>query len=187
VEACRAVCPQTHRAARLPCARADAVATNRKARHNYSIEDTIQAGIVLTGTEVKSLRAGHCSLQEGYAVLRDGEVILVPPADVRRGLFHTEGARGCNEETAGSESDVCRSLGDLGALCVMNGSLHAKNAKGAKVGNEEIPARGGGVSGGIRRGCRGPLRLLSPQHWPALLPWMGAGRPTFDLCAQQPN
>jgi len=55
---------------------ADAVATNRKARHNFSIEDTIEAGIVLTGTEVKSLRAGHCSLQEGYAVLRDGEVIL---------------------------------------------------------------------------------------------------------------
>ncbi len=55
---------------------ADAVATNRKARHNFSIEDTLEAGIVLTGTEVKSLRAGHCSLQEGYAVVRDGEAIL---------------------------------------------------------------------------------------------------------------
>jgi len=55
---------------------AEAVATNRKARHNYSIEDTLEAGIVLTGTEVKSLRAGHCSLQEGYAVVRDGEAIL---------------------------------------------------------------------------------------------------------------
>ncbi len=55
---------------------ADAVATNRKARHDFSIEDTLEAGIVLTGTEVKSLRAGHCSLQEGYAVVRDGEAIL---------------------------------------------------------------------------------------------------------------
>ncbi len=55
---------------------ADAVATNRKARHDYSIEDTVEAGIVLTGTEVKSLRAGHCSLQEGYAVVRDGEAVL---------------------------------------------------------------------------------------------------------------
>jgi SsrA-binding protein len=54
----------------------EAVATNRKARHDYSIEDTLEAGIVLTGTEVKSLRAGHCSLQEGYAVVRDGEAIL---------------------------------------------------------------------------------------------------------------
>ena len=55
---------------------AEPIATNRKARHEYSIEDTIEAGIVLTGTEVKSLRAGHCSLQEGYAVIRDGEAIL---------------------------------------------------------------------------------------------------------------
>jgi SsrA-binding protein len=55
---------------------ADAVATNRRARHDYAIEDTLEAGIVLTGTEVKSLRAGHCSLQEGYAVIRDGEAIL---------------------------------------------------------------------------------------------------------------
>lgn len=55
---------------------AEAIATNRKARHDYSIEDTLEVGIVLTGTEVKSLRAGHCSLQEGYAVIRDGEAIL---------------------------------------------------------------------------------------------------------------
>ncbi len=55
---------------------AEPIATNRKARHEYSIEDTIEAGIVLTGTEVKSLRAGHCSLQEGYAIVRDGEAIL---------------------------------------------------------------------------------------------------------------
>jgi SsrA-binding protein len=52
------------------------VATNRKARHEYSIEDTIEAGVVLTGTEVKSLRAGRCSLQEGYAVIRNGEATL---------------------------------------------------------------------------------------------------------------
>jgi SsrA-binding protein len=55
---------------------AEPIATNRKARHEYSIEDTIEAGIVLTGTEVKSLRAGHCSLQDGYAIIRDGEAIL---------------------------------------------------------------------------------------------------------------
>ncbi len=52
------------------------IATNRKARHEYSIEDTIEAGLVLTGTEVKSLRAGRCSLQEGYAVVRNGEATL---------------------------------------------------------------------------------------------------------------
>lgn len=52
------------------------IAQNRKARHNYDIEDTYEAGIVLTGTEVKSLRAGRASLVDGYAEVRDGEVWL---------------------------------------------------------------------------------------------------------------
>lgn len=52
------------------------VAQNRKARHNYEISDTYEAGIVLTGTEVKSLRAGRASLVDGYAEVRDGEVWL---------------------------------------------------------------------------------------------------------------
>ena len=54
----------------------DVVATNRKARHEYIISDVIEAGIVLTGTEVKSLRDHRCSLQEGYAVVRDWTVTL---------------------------------------------------------------------------------------------------------------
>ena len=52
------------------------VATNRKARHEYEVEDTFEAGMVLTGTEVKSLRSGGCSLQDGYAVVRNGEITL---------------------------------------------------------------------------------------------------------------
>ncbi len=52
------------------------IATNRKARHDYSIEDTIEAGIMLSGTEVKSLRAGRASLVDGYAVIIDGEAYL---------------------------------------------------------------------------------------------------------------
>ncbi|MBE0634620.1 SsrA-binding protein SmpB [Candidatus Bipolaricaulota bacterium] len=52
------------------------VATNRKARHDFTIEDTIEAGISLTGTEVKSLRDRRCSLQEGYAVVREGTITL---------------------------------------------------------------------------------------------------------------
>lgn len=55
---------------------ANQVATNRKARHNYTIEETLEAGIVLVGSEVKSLRQGNCSLEDGYAVIKDGEVIL---------------------------------------------------------------------------------------------------------------
>lgn len=52
------------------------VATNRKARHDYLIEDTVEAGLVLTGTEVKSLRMGRASLVDGFADERHGELWL---------------------------------------------------------------------------------------------------------------
>jgi SsrA-binding protein len=52
------------------------VATNRKARHDYLIEDVYEAGIVLTGTEVKALRAGRASLADGYATINNGEAWL---------------------------------------------------------------------------------------------------------------
>jgi SsrA-binding protein len=52
------------------------VAQNRKARHDYAILDTVEAGLVLTGTEVKSLRLGRASLVDGFAMIRDGEAWL---------------------------------------------------------------------------------------------------------------
>jgi len=52
------------------------VATNRKARHDYEILETYEAGLVLKGTEVKSLRRGSCSLKDGFALIKDGEVFL---------------------------------------------------------------------------------------------------------------
>ena len=52
------------------------IAQNKKARYNYHIEDTFEAGLVLTGTEVKSLRAGRASLVDGYAEIAGGEVWL---------------------------------------------------------------------------------------------------------------
>ncbi|HVQ87905.1 MAG TPA: SsrA-binding protein SmpB [Actinomycetes bacterium] len=52
------------------------VAQNRKARHDYHLEDTFEAGLVLVGTEVKSLRAGRASLVDGYAAVNNGEVWL---------------------------------------------------------------------------------------------------------------
>jgi SsrA-binding protein len=52
------------------------VAQNKKARHDYHIDDTYEAGLVLTGTEVKALRAGRASLVDGYAVITDGEAWL---------------------------------------------------------------------------------------------------------------
>lgn len=53
------------------------VAENRKARFNYAIEDTVEAGIVLTGTEVKSVRGGKSTIAESYADAKAGEIWLV--------------------------------------------------------------------------------------------------------------
>ncbi len=52
------------------------IARNRRARHDYHIEDVVEAGIVLTGTEVKSLRAGRASLTDGYGQISGGEMWL---------------------------------------------------------------------------------------------------------------
>ena len=53
------------------------IAENRKARFSYEVLDTLEAGIVLTGTEVKSLRDGHSNIQEAYASIEDGECWLI--------------------------------------------------------------------------------------------------------------
>ncbi len=81
------------------------IAQNRKARHDYTVLDTYEAGLVLTGTEVKSLRAGRASLVDGFASISDGEVWLhgvhIPeytegswtnhePRRVRKLLMHRE-------------------------------------------------------------------------------------------------
>jgi SsrA-binding protein len=52
------------------------IAQNRRARHDFHIDDVYEAGVVLTGTEVKSLRAGRASLVDGYAVVKNAEVWL---------------------------------------------------------------------------------------------------------------
>ncbi|MQA84379.1 MAG: SsrA-binding protein SmpB [Streptosporangiales bacterium] len=52
------------------------IAQNRRARHDYFVEDVFEAGVVLTGTEVKSLRAGRASLVDGFAVIKNGEAWL---------------------------------------------------------------------------------------------------------------
>lgn len=79
------------------------VTTNRKARHDYTILDTYEAGLVLKGTEVKSLRQGKANLTDGYASLKNGEMWLfgmhispyeqgsyanVDPVRTRKLLFH---------------------------------------------------------------------------------------------------
>lgn len=53
------------------------VSTNRKARHDYELLDDFEAGIVLMGSEIKSIRAGKVNLREGYVQVRDGELWLI--------------------------------------------------------------------------------------------------------------
>lgn len=53
-----------------------AIATNRKAYHDYFIEETYEAGVALTGTEIKSVRAGRVNLRDSYAQVKDGEIWL---------------------------------------------------------------------------------------------------------------
>ena len=69
------------------------IAQNRKARHDYAIEDVVEAGLVLTGTEVKSLRAGRASLVDAYAAIKDGEAWLhnahIPEYDLGTWTNHT--------------------------------------------------------------------------------------------------
>ena len=55
----------------------DAIAVNRRARFDYEIDETFEAGLVLTGTEVKALRAGKASLAQAFATVRNGEAWLV--------------------------------------------------------------------------------------------------------------
>jgi SsrA-binding protein len=84
------------------------VATNRKARHEYFIEETLEAGIALQGTEVKSLRQGLANLTDSYAIVKNNEVFLFnanispypygnimnhEPLRTRKLLFHKEEIR----------------------------------------------------------------------------------------------
>ena len=61
----------------MPKGEGNVVAQNKKARHDYSIVDTIEAGIVLTGTEIKSVRVARIQLKDGYAQIKNGEAWLI--------------------------------------------------------------------------------------------------------------
>ena len=55
----------------------ESIAKNRRARHDYTIIDTYEAGLVLSGSEVKSLRDGKANLSDAYGIVRDGEIFLI--------------------------------------------------------------------------------------------------------------
>ena len=73
------------------------IATNRQARHDYFIEETFEAGLALTGTEIKSIRAGRLNLRDAYARVENGEAWLlgmhVSPYDQAGGYFQHDPLR----------------------------------------------------------------------------------------------
>lgn len=73
------------------------IAENRKARYNYAVEDTLECGIVLEGSEVKSMRVGQTNIAESYATVEDGELWLVnayvAPYEQAKTFTHTERRR----------------------------------------------------------------------------------------------
>ena len=68
------------------------VATNRKAYHNYHIDDSVEAGIVLTGTEIKSIRAGRVNLGDAYVRAEGRELWLVNAKPIYIGVFIVTGS-----------------------------------------------------------------------------------------------
>ncbi|MBE7189905.1 SsrA-binding protein SmpB [Jatrophihabitans endophyticus] len=114
------------------------IAQNRKARHDYAVVDTYEAGVVLTGTEVKSLRLGRASLVDGFATIDDGEIYLhnvhIPeyeqgswtnhePRRVRKLLLH----RGEIERLVGKTKESGLTLVPL-ALYFSNGKVKVEIA-----------------------------------------------------------
>jgi SsrA-binding protein len=83
--------------AKKPEPKTKTVAENRRARYNYAIEDDLEAGIVLEGSEVKSLRAGKANIAESYATVEGGELWLInsyiPPYAQARTFGHEERRR----------------------------------------------------------------------------------------------
>ena len=88
------------------------VAENRRARHDYHIHETFQAGIVLTGTEIKSLRGGRANLTDSYARIENGELFLISahisPYD-QGNRFNHEPRR--NRKLLMHKSEILRLLG----------------------------------------------------------------------------
>ena len=110
----------------------NSLAENRKARHDYFIEETIEAGLALVGTEVKSIRLGKCNLKDSYADIENGEVLIkqmhISPYD-QGNIFNVDPLR--NRKLLLHKSERVRLVGlvqrDGYALIPL--SLYLKNSK----------------------------------------------------------
>lgn len=111
------------------------IAANKKARHDYFVEEVFEAGIVLTGTEVKSLRAGRASLVDGFAMINDGEAWLhnVHIAEYAEGTWNNHVPRRVRKLLL-HKSEIQRLIGKTkeGGLALVPLSLYFRDGR-AKV------------------------------------------------------
>jgi SsrA-binding protein len=113
------------------------VAQNRRARHDYFIDDTIEAGIILAGTEVKSLRSGQASIQEAFARETDGELWLVnafvPPYQMAGPRYNHEPRRPRKLLLRRKEIDKVMGLGKREGVTLVPLSIYFNSQGLAKV------------------------------------------------------
>ncbi|MBN1333131.1 MAG: SsrA-binding protein SmpB [Synergistales bacterium] len=112
------------------------IATNRKARHDYFILETFECGIMLTGTEIKSVREGRVNLKEGYATIKDGEIWLfnVHISPYEKGSFYNhEPLR--PRKLLMHKREIMRLMGKVKekGLTMVPLSMYIKEGKRAKV------------------------------------------------------
>ena len=185
------------------------VAENRKARFSYEVLDTVEAGLVLTGTEVKSLRQGQANIQEAYASLEGGEFWLINsylPEYLQANRFNHEPRRrrklllnkremarlGQSVEREGMTmvplkiyfNDQGRAKLLLGSGARQEAARQARKRKTARLGARERPAaQGSGIGATARPGCEGS-RYLSKNariSWKTLVNIASVSTPVLVL------
>ena len=149
-----------------------AIATNRKARHDYEILDTFEAGIALTGTEVKSLRAGRASLVDGFATVSDDEMWLrnVHIAEYFEGTWTNHAPRR-RPQAAAAPAEIDRLAGRLreGGLALMPLSVYFTDGRvkvelGLGRGKKDYDKRQTHGQAGRRPGTRAVRRPPREGH-----------------------
>lgn len=149
------------------------LAQNRKARHDFFIEDTYEAGIVLTGTEVKSLRAGRLNLRDSYIQIKQGEAVLEgmhispyekgnifnkDPLRARKLLLHKQEIRKLNAQVMQQGYSIVPLQVYLSHGLV---KLQIALVKGKKLYDKREDIAGRDAAREIERHMKGERRLLS--------------------------
>ncbi len=160
------------------------VATNRKARHDYTIEDTYEAGLVLTGTEVKSLRAGRAPLVDGYAFVDGGEAWL----DAVHIPEYADGTWNNHAATAQAQTPAAQGADPEDPQQGQGGRLHARPAvdllqRRPREGRDSRSRRASASTTSARRCASGRTSARPTARCPAGGTW-GSSCPATGMTAE---